>query len=246
MKPLNGETMRIKNIFLMLILQILFISFFMKCDNATEPKEIRGTVTGTVKKILSGDGSIIHQAYIFLEDSLVATTNESGEYTISSIEQGSYFLICSSLGYRDTTTQVQVVGGKTVTHDFYLIPDSSTGKIYGEFQDMTLFNNNLETNPSLVDWDAKQIFSDITGATIQAKTLMYDVPERKVLLGDSLLAITDSFGQYWVEIQCGTYCLKGCCEGYKDATQVIKVLPDTRVYVNFFLYREAAAKLASK
>jgi len=235
--------MRMKNIFLMLILQIFFVSFFIKCDNATEPKEIRGTVTGAVKNVLPGDGSIIHPAYIFLEDSLIATTNESGEYAIYSIEQGSYLLICSSLGYRDTTTQVQVVGGKTVTHDFYLTPDSSTGRIYGEFQDMTLFNNNLETNPSMAEWDDEQIFASVTGATIQAKTLMYDVPDRKVFLGDSLLAITDGFGQYWIEIQCGTYCITGTCEGYKDAMQVIKVLPDTRVYVNFFLYREAAAKL---
>lgn len=238
--------MRMKKIFLMLILQILFISFFIKCDNATEPKETKGIVTGTVKNVLLGDGSIIHPAYIFLEDSLIATTNEFGEYSISSIENGSYFITCSSLGFRDTTTQVQVIAGKTVTHDFYLTPDSSTGRIYGEFQDMTLFNNSLETNPSLAEWDAEQIFASVTGATIQAKTLMYDVPDRKVFLGDSLLAITDGFGQYWIEIQCGTYCITGSCEGYKDAMQVIKVLPDTRVYVNFFLYREAATILTSK
>ena len=238
--------MRIKNIILMLILQIFFVSFFIKCDNVTEPKEIRGTITGTVKKILSGDGSIIHPAYIFLEDSLIATTSESGEYTISSIEQGSYFLICSSLGYSDTTTLVQVVGGKTITHDFYLTPDSSTGRIYGEFQDATLFNQNIQTNPALVDWDAKQIFNDITGATIQAKTLQYDVPDRKVFLGDSLLAISDGWGQYWFQIQCGTYPIRGCCEGYYDTTQVIKILADTRSYVNFFLYRKAAALLTLK
>lgn len=235
-----------KKVLSIMILEICVISFFINCNSSTKPKETKGSIQGTVNNVLSGDVSIIHPAYIFLEDSLLATTDEYGNYSISIIEEGAYQFTCSALNYRDTTKQVQVIGGKTVTIDFYLTPDSSTGRIYGEFQDIIIFNNSLEIDSSLTDWDAKQIFEGVTGATIQRKTLLYDVPDRKVYLSDSLLAISDGFGQYWFEIQCGTYCIKGSCEGYNDATQVIKVLPNTRIYVNFFLARKVAAKLALK
>ena len=237
----------VKKVCLILLLEIGFLLMMTNCDDkSTEPKPTSGTIEGNVKSILPGNLSTIHLAYVFIDDSLLATTDENGNYVIAPIEEGTYQLTCSAINYRDTTEQVQVLGGKTLIHDFYLTPDSSTGRIYGEFQDVTLFNQNIQTNPSLVDWDAKQIFNDITGATIQAKTLQYDVPDRKVFLGDSLLAISDGWGQYWFQIQCGTYPITGRCEGYYDTTKVIKIMADTRSYVNFFLYRKTAALITLK
>jgi hypothetical protein len=69
-------------------------------------------------------------------------------------------------------------------------------------------------------------------------TLEYEVPERQVFLGDSLLTVSDGFGQYWFELQSGTYWIRGSCEGYKDVSQVVRVLPDSKTYYNFFLPRE--------
>ncbi len=225
-----------KKLFLILLLGISVVLIIMNCDdNPTEPEQTYGTITGTVKNLNS---ATIHPAYIFFEDSLLATTDTNGNYSISSIDEGAYQLTCSALNYGDLTEQVTVLGGKTVTHDFNLTPNSAPGKVYGEFQDVTLYKQSLQTNPSLAQWDAKKIFDDITGATLQAKTLQYEVPDRKVLLGDSLLEIADVWGQYWFRIQCGTYPIKASCEGYHDTTQVIKVLPDQNIYVNFFLRRK--------
>ena len=223
-----------------LAILILFLSM-ISCDhnNSTGPKETKGTVQGTVKSV---NDTPIHPAYLFSQDSLLANANEQGKYTITSIEEGSLTLTCSALNYRDTTVQVQVQGGQTVIVDFMMTPDSTMGKVFGEFQDMNLFADSLKTNPSLANWDAKYIFDAVTGATIQYKTLKYPVPDRKVYLGDSLLAIADAWGQYWFKIQCGTYRITGSCDGYNDASRVIKVLPDTRVYVNFFLTRKEIAK----
>ena len=232
----------VKNFLFKFIISFVILSFFIKCDNTTEPKQTKGIVKGTVKNVLGGNALGIHSAYIFINDSLVAKTDESGKYLIASIEEASYFLTCSALDFRDTTMQVNVIGGKTVTRDFFLTPDSTTGKVFGEFQDLVLFNDSLQTNPSLKFWDARDIFDGVTGATLQSKTLLYEVPDRTVLLDDSILAVSDGFGQFWFEMQCGTYCLKGCCEGYQEATQVIKVLPNTRNYVNFFLDRAVVTR----
>jgi hypothetical protein len=208
----------------------------MSCirNSAIGPKETRGTVQGTVK---SAGIAFIHPAYLFCRDSLLATTDEQGKYTIASMNEGPAALTCSALNYRDTTVQVQVKGGQTIAADFMLTPDSTIGKVYGEFQDWNLFNDSLITNPSLANWDAKRIFDAATGATIQYKTLGYEVGERRVYLGDSLLAVSDAWGQFWFKIPCGTRPIKGSCEGYYDAAQVVKVLPNTHHYVNFFLIR---------
>ena len=211
------------------------------CENSPEPKKTKGSISGIVRSKNSGSALVNHRAYIFLQDSLIATSDVDGSYAISTVEEGSYLLTCSSLGYRDTTEAVQARGGKSATHDFYLIPDSSTGRVYGEFQDMGIFSDSLLSKPYLKDWDAKQIYDGVTGATIQSRTLMYHVPPREVFLGDSLVAISDDWGQFWLEIQCGTYPLTGRCENYNDVTLVVKVLPDSRIYVNFYLQREMAS-----
>ena len=228
----------IKRVLLILLLEMGCMLIFLNCENSTEPKEATGMIAGSVRSVLLRDLAIIHPAYIFLADSLLATTDEHGDYLISSIEEGMYPLTCSALNYRDSTEQVGVLGRKTVIHNFYLTPDSSIGRVYGEFQDVTLYNQGLETNPSMADWDAKRIFDDVTGATVQAKTFGYEVPDREVFLGDSLLAISDAFGQYWFKIQCGTYPITGSCEWYYDRGRVTRVLPDTPIYVNFFLHRK--------
>jgi hypothetical protein len=231
--------MMMKRLFLILLFGLSIMLVVITCDkNPSEPKPTIGTIQGNVKSILPGNSTAIHPAYIIVEDRLLATTDENGNYVIASIEEGTYQLTCSALNYRDSTEQVSVLGGKTINHDFYLTPDSSIGRVYGEFQDVTLFNQRLQADPSLAQWDAKKIFDAATGATVQAKTFGYEIPNRKVFLGDSLLAISDVWGQYWFKIQCGTYPITGSCEGYYDSTQVIKVLPDARSYVNFFLRRK--------
>jgi hypothetical protein len=238
--------MRYKNL-LKLVLPIVLFSVSIQCDkNSSEPKETIGNIQGTVKNAAVGEASQVHPAYLFYEDSLLTTTDESGNYTIKSFQEGTYSITCSAVNFSDTTIQVKVVGGKTVTQNFNLTPDASIGRIYGEFQDNSLFTDSLKTNPDLATWDAKKIMDEATGATLCTKILQQEIPDLKVFLGDSLLGTDDGWGQFWFKVQAGTYCFKGSCEGYKSDSVVVKILPDTKHYITFNMNRLAPAKLVSK
>ncbi|MFC1569809.1 carboxypeptidase-like regulatory domain-containing protein [bacterium] len=215
----------------------LIVLLLIGCQSTTESNRSMGSVSGMVQYLLQSDSTPIYPAYIFSEDNLLATTDENGVYSINSLEEGTYYLTCSALNFADTMMQVQVMGDETTTHDFILFPDNSIGRIYGEFQDLVLYNPIIESDPAINEWNDKEKFEGVTGATLQTKWLQYQVPDRMVFLEDSLLAYSDEFGQFWCKIQCGTYPILGTCEGYESATQVVKVLPDERTYTNFFLDR---------
>jgi hypothetical protein len=205
------------------------------CENATEPRTRTGSVRGTVRSLSAGNGAVIGSASIFHEDSLLATSDAAGAYAVSSLSEGTYRLTCSASGYRDSTMQVMVEGGKTAVVNFFLTPDLSTGWVFGEFEDRALYEDSLKTNPSMADWDAKTVYDAATGATIQFKTFQHEVAERRVMLGDSLLDVADGWGQYNFKIRTGTYSLTGSCDGYESVTQTVIVEPNGRHYVNFFL-----------
>ena len=205
----NGKNMGNSNIFKATII-LAAITFFSHEQCTKESKETKGDIKGVVKAI-----------------------NQN-----SSHEEGTYELICSALNFRDTIEYVKVVGGETVRHDFSLQPDSTMGRIVGEFQDLFIFKDSLQNNPGLADWDEKQIFDAATGATIQMKWLQDPVGDREVYLGDYLLGKSDAFGQYGFILQCGTYPVEGKCEGYISKTHIVKVLPDTKIYLNFILERD--------
>ena len=224
-----------KNLYLAYsLVTLLLILPAFHCDNSTNPTESRGTITGFVS---GSEGSPVYPAYIFAADSLVATTNESGKYRIASVDPGRCFLTCSALNFRDTTVQLQVSGGKTTTRNFNLTADTTTARVLGEFQDFVLFTEAVENNPAVKNMGAKQIFEEVTGATMQAQTLGYEIPPCQVIFSDSLLTISDPFGQFWFEIQCGTYPLTGSCVGYQSSTRIFKVLPETKNYLIFYLNR---------
>jgi hypothetical protein len=214
---------------------MLAVCLWAACKNATEPRTRAGSIRGTVRSVPAPDGAAIRSASIAWEDSLLAVSDASGAYAVSPLSEGTYRLTCSASGYRDTTMQVVIEGGKTTVLDFYLTPDFSSGRIFGEFQDQDLFNDSLKTNPAMAGWDAKTVFDAATGATIQFKTMQHEVAERRVMLGDSLLAVADGWGQYTFKIRTGTYSLTGSCEGYENVTQTVRVEPNGRHYVNFFL-----------
>jgi hypothetical protein len=220
---------------------------WMGCRHSTELIWTEGSVQGTVRCLLPGGGaSAVHPAFIFWGDSLLATTDPHGSYLINDLEIGRYDLLGSALYCGDTTLAVQVQGGQTVTLDFNLRSDSTTGLVVGEFQDAFLFQQRLLEDSALANWSEQQICDAATGATLQSKTLEYLVPDRFVLLEDSAMATADVWGQYGCFIPSGTYPLVGSCEGYKSVMHVVKVLPDSRVYLNFILHREVSAKYASK
>ncbi len=71
----------------------------------------------------------------------------------------------------------------------------------------------------------------IAGATIRAKNGSV-VRGSKLYLGDSLLSIADEYGQYFYQIQAGTYPLISLCTGYQSIDAIMCFVPGTKHYVN--------------
>jgi len=231
-----------KKIFILSVAALVSCFVFFHCENSTEPAETRGTVSGTITGKPSTLPSIVYPAYIFLADSLVTTTDGQGAFSIPNLEQGKHVFTCSALNCRDTLLQVNILGGQTTRLDIEMIPDTTQSRVYAEFHDLFLFRQMLEDDPSLDTWTQKEMFDGVTGATIQSKTLRYEIPDRTVHLGDSLLAVTDGYAQCWFDLQIGTYPIIGKCEGYQDTTFVVHVPADNRIYINFFLDRAIVSK----
>jgi hypothetical protein len=82
------------------------------------------------------------------------------------------------------------------------------------------------------------LFDGVSGATIQTMTFGLDLPASEIYIGDSLFSVTDGFGQYWFDIQSGTYPLRISSIGYKDTMLIVKVDPDSRIFSNFILAKD--------
>jgi len=218
---------------------IISLSLFTTCDKGTEPEDNPAShaLKGFVYHRAQQDKPV-SPAYIFSEDSLLAVTDDQGAYLIDSLETGTHLLTCSALNYRDTTVQIDIIGTDIQNHDFYLTSDASTGRIYGEFHDIPLFNEIILDQPEKLTWTDKEMFEGTTGATIQKKWLHYDIPQIYIYLEDSLISGCDTFGQFWCQLQSGTYPIRGTCEDYEDVVEIIQVLPDDTTYINFFMERK--------
>jgi hypothetical protein len=241
----------LKKKLIFLLVSICLMSFFIACKkDSSKPKVTTGNITGMVIDISSDNPLTSDSAYVYLEDEIVAKTNASGEYTISSLEEGTYILVCSVLSdfFREETDTVEVVAGKTVTHNFYLV---HLGFLYGEFQDAYFFDSLIVEHPEMSEWDEEEIFEGTTGATIIDKNLHLDVERAEVFLNDSLLDRADDWGVYGAALPAGSYTLRGSCAGgenlqYDDNIINVEILPDSIHYYNFFLSRKVISKIARR
>ena len=211
---------------------VLFFTMLI-CSSCDEKYQAEAILRGTVKNML--DDETIHPAFIILGDELLTITDDNGKYEITSLDPGVYSLLCSAINYGDKTMQVAVEEGIVVSNDFLLSPDDSKGRVYGELHDQTLYDERLIVNPSMADWNGKELFDGVSGATIQTMTFGFDLPASEIYIGDSLFSVTDGFGQYWFDIQSGTYPLRISSIGYMDTMQIVKVEPDARTFANLIL-----------
>lgn len=213
----------------------LLVTFIISCTKNTE-NITQTTLVGNVKNEMQN--KVVFPAFIFLGNELLATTDSIGNFSIVSLEADEYQITCSAVGYEDKTTLVVIIDNKITTANFFLVESDVKGRVYGEFQDGNLYQQRLIAKPEISNWNSKELFDGISGATLQEKTLGHEIGDRIVTLGDSLVAYSDGFGQYWFEIQCGTYPLSASCDGYFDRVQTIEVKPDEKIYVNFILSNE--------
>jgi len=113
--------------------------------------------------------------------------------------------------------------------------NSETGRIYGEFQDLLLLQQKISENNEIANWTEKQILDGVTGATIQEDNSNTDFQQAQLFIGDSLMKYADVYGQYWIKIQCGIYPVTGISAGFSSKTEIVKILPDSRIYKNYYL-----------
>lgn len=215
---------------------LVFLVTMLICSSCDEESPVETVLQGTVRNML--DDEIIHPAFLILGDELLTITDEHGTYEITSLDPGTYSLLCSAIHFGDKTMQVEVEHGNTVSYDLLLSPDNSKGRVYGELHDQMLYNESLIANLSMAGWNGKELFDGVSGATIQTMTFGYDLPAAEIYIGDSLYSVTDGFGQYWFDIQSGTYPLMVSIPGWADSMRVIRVEPDSSIFVNFILSKQ--------
>lgn len=209
------------------------LTLLMGCRDKHEPEP---ALQITIKEQQNSNSGI--RAYLFLNDSLYGKTDVHGTYENNSIKPGKYTLTCSAINFRDTSLIITIVAGEPTKLHFYLLPDTSVGTVYGEFQDLKLFNQKAANKPKMKTWDEHEIYDGVTGATMYIITRPDPFPPRTVSLDDSIIAVSDGFAQYWFKIQSGTYLITGACNGYTDTTRLIKILPGSKNYINFFLTKK--------
>lgn len=211
---------------------LLILTIPMACTK--ESVETTATLlTGTVKNETQDKN--LYPAFIFHDNKLIATTNFNGAFQTDSLIEGTYNIKCSAVGYADLESHIEIKEGRITSTNFSLLADNSIGKIFGEFHDKLLYKQQLITKPEIQDWTAEMLFDGVSGATMQRKTLQHEVPEIRVLLGDSIVATADGYGQYGFNIQCGTYPISVTCNGYKNSEQTIEVTTNDLTCINFIL-----------
>lgn len=227
-------------------ISLLVVSCNEDYPDVDDPKKNKDTLdTDSIKT--SSDFSInvkstaTHRgikAFIFFNDSLYGITDQNGNFALKILPAGKYDFTCSARDYLDTSLQITKSVGIPVNLSFDLANDATTGRVYGEFQDMFVFRQKLLEIADLLSWDEKARYDGATGATMQKKNYTYALAARQVLINDESMATTDDFGQYAFKIQCGTYKITGTCSGYSSSSRIIKVLPDSKNYLNFYLERK--------
>lgn len=182
--------------------------------------------------ITSNAGEPIYPVYILEGDSLLGIVNEDNSFIIQ-LNYGHHEITFSAFGYSDKITFATIDGN--YNSEIILEKNNETGRIYGELQDLIKYQEKIAQNNGSVKWTEQEIFDGVTSATILEDNSNTNFKQAQIFIGDSLLTYADIYGQYWIKLQCGTYPLTGKSTGFSTETKAIKVIPNSKVYLNFFL-----------
>jgi len=115
---------------------------------------------------------------------------------------------------------------------------STSAKVYGEFEDLALFDAARAKIPAMKNWNEKNVCDDSSGATIQVKSLGAGTGRGEVYLDGKKVADADGFGQFWFALPPGTYTIGGKCAGYRDVSAGITVAAGEVMYRNFYMMKQ--------
>jgi len=211
---------------------ITILIAIVSCDKAEKPEISEFIYSG---EIISTNGESIYPVYIIESNKLINIISENNLFSIE-LALGKHEILFSAIGYNDNIVSLDL--SSDLNTEIIFEASSEIGRVYGEFQDSVFFQQKISENNEIASWNALQVFDGVTGATIQEDNSSTDFEQAQLFIGDSLLRYADVYGQYWIEMQCGTYPITGKNAGYIDKTTVIKVEPDSKVYYNFFMVEE--------
>lgn len=210
-------------------LLFLLIAIF-SCDNPTSPVNVKAIFSGEIKNAAKGEP--VSPVYIFESDSLISTVDQNNHYSIE-LDYGEHEITFSALGFLDNVVPIKINGN--IQKEIKLTENSASGRIYGEFQNLVIFQQKIAEFNNLKNWTEKEIMDGMTGATIQGDYSDPNFEQAQLFIGDSLMGYADVWGQYWMKVQCGTYPLTGKSKGFLSKTRIVKVLPESKIYINFYL-----------
>ena len=213
-----------------LVFIVILLTIIISCEDSTSPNNSGGVFSGTI--ISSSTSEPVVSVFIFMDDVYIGMIENSNSFALE-LNPGEYEFIFSAIGYLDEIVSVTISGN--YNKEIVLTENSEIGIVYGEFQDSIKLEQKISDNNDIANWNEEKIYDSVTGATILEDNSSTDFQQAKLFIGDSLVGYADVYGQYWIKIQSGTYPLTGESEGFKNETKTIKILPDSKVYENFYL-----------
>lgn len=174
-----------------ILLSIMALSC-KKEDNSPVEPPTHGAIKGSVVEFGSTDPLSMVNIYSVPPTSFVKTNN-SGTYSISTVEPGQYQIVAAKIGYDTISVNVNVTAGATAIADFILVNKNTKGSIK---------------------------FGQISGKIFDAKT--FDLIEKVNLVTTPVTSsiTSDELGHYqFVNVLPGEYLLKAEKAGY-DTTSI--------------------------
>lgn len=107
---------------------LLLLPALLLAACGSDPVDTTGSVTGTVKDDIT-DAFISGATVSLTPSNLSTTTDGNGNYQFLGVEQGQYTLTVRKSGYKETSTTVQVMAGKSTIHNFSLQPSASALRV---------------------------------------------------------------------------------------------------------------------
>jgi len=160
------------------------ISSVTVAASQTTVQDITFTSGGTLTGQVTGASPVSGATVTIEENGRQATTNDSGNYTITGINTGSYTVNASALGHADAQATVQITEGSVTTQNFAL--SATVGSISGTVKD----NNGANINGATV---AAYNETDDTHGTCETVGGVFTIGQ--LTPGQYILAVnTDDYG----------------------------------------------------
>ena len=101
-------------------MMIVVSSLFTNVDASAQEM---ASLNGFVKDATSNE-TLLFANVVLLETSAGAATNNTGYYTLTGLEPGTYNVVCTYIGYRNFQQEVTLEAGENLRFDIELVPES--------------------------------------------------------------------------------------------------------------------------